>query len=123
MYGRHWEPEEVELLRQRQKQGAPLRETASLLKRSYSCVKSYASDYGILQEGEPSWTTADDACLLLLARKGAPVPEIGELMGRSVRAIRNRLVRLGLRLSELRALGPVELPQPRANAAKERAHS
>lgn len=110
MYGRVWEPEEVALLRQRQQQGAPLKETAKLLKRSYSCVKSYASDYGILQDGEAFWTRAEDACLILLARKGAPVAEIEALMGRSVRAIRQRLSRLRLRLSDLRALGPLELP-------------
>lgn len=110
VYGRVWEPEEVELLRARQKQGAPLKETAKLLKRSYSCVKSYASDYGILQEGEAAWTRAEDACLMLLARKGTPVAEIEALMGRSTRAIRQRLSRLRLRLSDLRALGPLELP-------------
>jgi len=120
MYGRNWEPEEVDLLRERQKQGAPLRETARLLQRGYSGVKSFASDYGILQDGEAPWTRAEDACLLLLARKGAPVKEIEALMGRSVPAIRQRLVRLRLRLSELRALGPIEFPLPKAEAVTER---
>lgn len=106
MYGRVWESDEIELLRQRQKAGLPLAETARLLGRSYACVKSYASDHGILQ-GEKPWTAAEDACVVLLVRKGASVDEISGLMGRSYRAIKQRLNRLGLRLNDLRALGPV----------------
>lgn len=106
VYGRAWESDEIELLRQRQKAGLPLAETARLLGRSYACVKSYASDHGILQ-GEKPWTPAEDACVVLLVRRGASVNEISGLMGRSYRAIKQRLNRLGLRLNDLRALGPV----------------
>lgn len=108
VYGRVWESEEIELLRQRQKAGLPLAETARLLGRSYACVKSYASDHGILQ-GEKPWTRAEDACMVLLVRKGSSPAEISMLMGRTDKAIKQRLNRLGLRLNELRALGPLPL--------------
>lgn len=110
VYGRVWESEEIELLRQRQKAGLPLAETARLLGRSYACVKSYASDHGILQ-GEKPWTRAEDACMVLLVRKGSSPAEISMLMGRTDKAIKQRLNRLGLRLNELRALGPVSLDE------------
>lgn len=115
VYGRVWESEEIELLRQRQKAGLPLAETARLLGRSYACVKSYASDHGILQ-GEKPWTRAEDACMVLLVRKGSSVAEISALMGRTDKAIKQRLNRLGLRISELRALGPLS-PAPQETAA------
>ena len=67
--------QQSELLRQRQKAGLPLAETARLLGRSYACVKSYASDHGILQ-GEKPWTRAEDACMVLLVRKGSSPAEI-----------------------------------------------
>ncbi|MBK8067541.1 MAG: hypothetical protein IPK27_07885 [Rhodanobacteraceae bacterium] len=108
MYGRVWESEEIELLRQRQRVGLPLAETARLLGRSYACVKSYASDHGILQ-GEKPWAPAEDACMVLLVRKGSSLPEISALMGRTDKAIKQRLNRLGLRLNDLRALGPLPL--------------
>lgn len=85
----------------------PLGETAKQLGRGYCAVRSFASDHGILKEGSGSWSQADDACLLILGRSGITVDEIGALMGRSARAIRARLVRLGIKLSRLRALGPV----------------
>ena len=107
MYGRVWESEEIALLRSQQKLGVPLRETARLLGRGYAAVKSYASDHGILKDGAGNWTRAEDAFLLVLCRKGMTLDEIGGLMGRSVRGIRQRLVRLGLKLSQLRALGPL----------------
>jgi len=107
VYGRVWESEEIALLRSQQKLGVPLRETAKLLGRGYAAVKSYASDHGILKDGAGNWTSAEDACLLVLCRQGMTLEEIGALMGRSVRGIRQRLVRLGLKLSQLRALGPL----------------
>jgi DNA-directed RNA polymerase specialized sigma24 family protein len=107
VYGRVWESEEVALLRAQRKLGVPLRETAKQLGRSYSAVKSYASDHGILPDAAGAWSPAEDACLLVLARKGHTVVEISQLMDRSERAIRQRLVRLKLKLSHLRALGPV----------------
>ena len=116
MYGRVWESDEIELLRQRQKAGLPLAETARLLGRSYACVKSYASDHGILQ-GEKPWTAAEDACVVLLLRKGSALSEISGLMGRTEKAIKQRLNRLGLRPSELRALGPMPLEAGETQAA------
>jgi DNA-directed RNA polymerase specialized sigma24 family protein len=107
VYGRVWESEEINLLRSHRKLGVPLRETAKLLGRSYSAVRSYASDHGILPDSPGAWSPADDACLIVLGRSGAPVDEIGRLMDRSPRAVRHRLVRLNLKLSGLRALGPV----------------
>ncbi len=107
MYGRVWESEEIELLRAHRRQGVPLRETAKLLGRSYSGVKSYASDHGILAHVPGAWSAADDACLIVLGRRGIAVDEIGQLMGRTASSVRHRLVRLGLTLSGLRALGPV----------------
>ncbi len=108
MFGRVWESEEIALLRQQRKLGIPLHETARLLGRSYSSVKSYASDHGILPDKAGAWAPAEDACLIVLARKGMTVDEISQLMGRSMRAIRHRLVRLEIKLSQLRALGPLE---------------
>lgn len=116
MYGRVWESEEIELLRARQTAGLPLAETARLLGRSYACVKSYASDHGILQ-GEKPWTPAEDACMVLLVRNGAKKREISALMGRSDKAIQQRLNRMGLRISDLRALGPLPLEDAAAKAA------
>ncbi len=110
MYGRVWESEEIALLRSQQKLGVPLRETAKLLGRGYSAVKSYASDHGILKDGGGDWTPAEDACLMVLGRQGMNVNEMSGLMGRSVPSIRQRLVRLGMKLSDLRALGSVTLP-------------
>jgi hypothetical protein len=106
VYGRVWESEEIELLRSHRKQGVPLHEIAKLLGRGYSGVKSYASDHGILPEGPGAWSRADDAFLILLGRSGTSVNEIAELIGRTSRAVRHRLVRLNLTLSGLRALGP-----------------
>ncbi len=106
MYGRVWESEEIELLRSHRKLGVSLRETARALGRSYSGVKSYASDHGILADAPGAWSRADDACLIVLGRGGMSVDEIAELMGRTASAVRHRLVRLNLKLSELRALGP-----------------
>lgn len=110
MYGRVWESEEIALLRSQRKLGVPLRETARQLGRGYSGVKSYASDHGILTDNLGSWTPTEDACLLVLGRQGVGVDEMSQLMGRSMRAIRHRLVRLGTSLTQLRALGPVTLP-------------
>lgn len=107
MYGRVWESEEIDLLRAQRKQGLPLQETAKQLGRSYSAVKSYASDHGILAPGKGSWAPAEDAALLVLAREGTSTAEIGQLMGRTERAIRQRLIRLNLTLSQLRSLGPM----------------
>lgn len=108
MYGRAWEYEEIELLRAHRKEGVPLRETARQLGRGYSAVKSYASDHGILTGRLVPWSPTEDACLLVLGRKGMRIAEISALMGRSVPAIRQRLVSLGVKLTELRALGPLE---------------
>jgi DNA-directed RNA polymerase specialized sigma24 family protein len=107
VYGRVWEFEEIDLLRSYRKRGVSLRETARALGRSYSAVKSYASDHGILADGPGAWSPADDACLVLLGRGGTSVDEIAELMGRTASAVRHRLVRLNLRLSDLRVLGPM----------------
>lgn len=107
MFGREWESEEIALLRAQQKLGVPLRETARQLGRGYAAVKSFASDHGILKDGQGKWSKADDACLLVLGRQGLSADEIGALMGRSGRAVRQRLVRLDLKLSQLRALGPL----------------
>jgi DNA-directed RNA polymerase specialized sigma24 family protein len=106
VYGRVWESEEIELLRLHRRQGVPLRETAKLLGRGYSAVKSYASDHGILGGGPGPWTPTDDACLLVLGRSGMSVNEIGRLMGRTAMAVRHRLMRLKVSLVDLRALGP-----------------
>lgn len=108
MYGRPWSYEEVELLRAQRKAGVPLGETARQLGRSYSAVKSYASDHGILAGRPGPWSRTEDACLLVLARKGLSVAEISPLLGRSGPAIRQRLIGLGVTLSQLRALGPLE---------------
>lgn len=110
MFGRPWESEEIALLRAQQKNGVPLRETAKLLGRGYAAVKSYASDHGILKDAAGDWTPTDDACLLVLGRQGLSVEEMSALIGRSTQAIRGRLVRLGLKLSRLRELGPVGAP-------------
>ena len=110
MYGRPWEFEEIALLREQQKLGVPLRETAKQLGRGYAAVKSYASDHGILTDAAGDWTPTDDACLLVLGRQGLSVDEMSALIGRSAQAIRGRLVRLGLKLSRLRGLGPVATP-------------
>ena len=106
MYGRVWESEEIELLRTHRRQGVSLRETAKALGRGYSAVKSYASDHGILLDAPGAWSPADDACLIVLGRSGMSVDEIAGLMGRTASAVRHRLVRLNLKLSDLRALGP-----------------
>lgn len=110
MFGREWESEEVALLRTQQKLGVSLRETARQLGRGYAAVKSFASDHGILKDGNGKWSPADDACLLVLGRQGMSADEIGQMMGRSERAVRQRLVRLELKLSHLRALGPLKAP-------------
>lgn len=110
MYGRVWEAEEIDLLRTHRKQGVPLSVTAKQLGRSYSGVRSYASDHGILTDGRGSWSPADDAMLLVLARDNVPTAEIAKALERSVLAVRHRLGRLQTKLSELRALGPIELP-------------
>lgn len=109
MYGRVWEFEEIDLLRSYRKRGVSLRETAKALGRSYSGVKSYASDHGILAHVPGAWSRADDACLIVLGRSGVSVDEIAHLMGRTVSAVRHRLVRLKMKLSDLRALGPATL--------------
>lgn len=107
MYGRVWESEEIALLRAQRKAGVPLRETAKQLGRSYSAVKSYASDHGILAPGKGLWTPAEDAFLLVLARDGLATATISQIMGRTPLAIRHRLMHLNLSLANLRALGPV----------------
>jgi len=110
VFGRVWESEEIDLLRSHRKQNVPLSVTAKQLGRSYSAVRSYASDHGILKDDRGSWTAADDALLLVLARNGVPTADISQALDRSVLAVRQRLGRLQLRLTELRELGPVELP-------------
>jgi hypothetical protein len=107
VYGRVWESEEVALLRAQRKAGVPLRDTAKQLGRSYSAVRSYASDHGILPPGKGSWKPGEDAFLLVLARDGLSTEVISEIMGRTELAIRHRLMRLNLRITNLRALGPV----------------
>ncbi|MBK9657301.1 MAG: hypothetical protein IPO66_18395 [Rhodanobacteraceae bacterium] len=95
-------------LRAQQKNGDAARNRKTV-GRGYA-VKSYASDHGILTDAAGDWTPTDDACLLVLGRQGLSVDDMSALIGRSTQAIRGRLVRLGLKLSRLRELGPVAAP-------------
>lgn len=96
MNGRAWTQEELLLLGKLQKFYCPQSHTAKRLNRTVSAVKSKASDVGFLQQRAGKWTAEEESKMYWLISLGITTGAIGLELGRSGRAVRAYLNRIGM---------------------------
>lgn len=92
-----WQQNEVQLLQRNQRERVLSADTAAQLGRSQSAIRSKASDIGALQLF--AWTRARDIRLEDLVEAKVPRKRIAEILGTTDGSVRQRMHRLGLRLT------------------------
>lgn len=92
-----WQQNEVQLLQQNQRARVRTKDTAAQLGRSQSAIRSKASDIGALQLFV--WTRARDIRLENMVAMHWKRKQIAEALGTTDASVRQRMHRLGLRLT------------------------